>query len=126
MVGRVVSEGGFCSNPLQLSRDHAGFSVPIVSSFKLRDVSHISGTLLINGPSGHITGVEASWEQHLAFLPGLLNGFGVALNYSYTSSQVTFPAGGEANREQPESSWPQRPSGFTATGPEQLQHRLDL
>lgn len=47
----------------------------------------------INGPNGHITGVEASWEQHLAFLPGLLNGLGVALNYSYTSSQVTFPVG---------------------------------
>jgi TonB-dependent receptor len=47
----------------------------------------------INGPSGHITGFEASWEQRLAFLPGLLSGLGVALNYSYTSSQVTFPAG---------------------------------
>ena len=47
----------------------------------------------INGPSGHITGIEASWEQRLAFLPGFLNGFGVAANYSYTTSQVTFPAG---------------------------------
>jgi TonB-dependent receptor len=47
----------------------------------------------INGPSGHITGFEASWEQRLAFLPGPLSGLGVALNYSYTSSQVTFPAG---------------------------------
>src|ERR1700730_18167503 len=47
----------------------------------------------INGPSGHITGFEASWEQRLAFLPGALNNLGVALNYSYTSSQVTFPAG---------------------------------
>jgi TonB-dependent receptor len=47
----------------------------------------------INGPSGHITGFEASWEQRLAFLPEVLNGLGVALNYSYTSSQVTFPAG---------------------------------
>jgi TonB-dependent receptor len=47
----------------------------------------------INGPSGHITGFEASWEQRLAFLPGALNGLGVALNYSYTTSQVTFPTG---------------------------------
>jgi TonB-dependent receptor len=47
----------------------------------------------VNGPSGHITGFEASWEQRLAFLPGPLNGLGVALNYSYTSSRVTFPAG---------------------------------
>jgi len=47
----------------------------------------------INGPSGHIAGVEAAWEQRLAFLPGLLSGLGVALNYSYTTSQVTFPVG---------------------------------
>jgi TonB-dependent receptor len=47
----------------------------------------------INGPSAHITGFEAAWEQRLSFLPGLLNGFGVAANYSYTTSQVTFPGG---------------------------------
>jgi TonB-dependent receptor len=46
----------------------------------------------INGPSAHISGVEASWQQRLSFLPGLLGGFGVAANYSYTTSQVTFPA----------------------------------
>lgn len=47
----------------------------------------------INGPSAHIIGFEAAWQQRLSFLPGLLNGFGVSANYSYTSSQVTFPAG---------------------------------
>jgi TonB-dependent receptor len=46
----------------------------------------------INGPNAHIQGVEVSWEQRFSFLPGLLNGFGVAANYSYTQSQVTFPA----------------------------------
>ncbi|HKV79142.1 MAG TPA: TonB-dependent receptor [Candidatus Sulfotelmatobacter sp.] len=45
----------------------------------------------INGPGGHLAGFEAAWEQRLSFLPGLLNGLGVALNYSYTTSQVTFP-----------------------------------
>ena len=45
----------------------------------------------INGPRAHITGFEAAWEQRLSFLPGLLNGFGVAANYSYTTSQVSFP-----------------------------------
>jgi len=45
----------------------------------------------INGPNGHITGFEAAWEQRLSFLPGLLNGFGVSANYSYSTSQVTFP-----------------------------------
>jgi TonB-dependent receptor len=52
----------------------------------------------INGPSGHITGFEAAWEQRLSRLPGLLGGFGVAANYSYTTSQVSFPAGFNGGR----------------------------
>ena len=47
----------------------------------------------INGPSAHIAGFEASWQQRLSILPGLLNGFGVSANYSYSTSRVTFPAG---------------------------------
>jgi TonB-dependent receptor len=50
-------------------------------------------TQSINGPNAHITGFEAAWEQRLSRLPGALGGFGVAANYSYTASQVTFPAG---------------------------------
>jgi len=46
----------------------------------------------VNGPNAHIAGFEAAWEQRFSFLPGLLNGFGVAANYSYSSSQVTFPS----------------------------------
>jgi TonB-dependent receptor len=46
----------------------------------------------VNGPDAHIAGFEAAWEQRFSFLPGLLNGFGVAANYSYTSSEATFPA----------------------------------
>jgi TonB-dependent receptor len=45
----------------------------------------------INGPSAHITGFEAAWEQRLSFLPGLLSGLGASANYSYTTSQVSFP-----------------------------------
>jgi TonB-dependent receptor len=45
----------------------------------------------INGPSAHIQGFEVSWEQRFSFLPGLLSGFGVSANYSYTQSGVTFP-----------------------------------
>jgi outer membrane receptor protein involved in Fe transport len=45
----------------------------------------------INGPSAHIQGIEVSWEQRFSFLPGLLSGFGVSANYSYTQSGVTFP-----------------------------------
>ena len=46
----------------------------------------------INGPSAHLTGIEMAWQQHLTFLPGLLNGMGVSANYSYTTSRVSFPA----------------------------------
>jgi len=52
----------------------------------------------INGPSAHIQGVEASWEQRFSFLPGMLNGFGIAANYSHTTSQATFPAGFNGGR----------------------------
>jgi TonB-dependent receptor len=52
----------------------------------------------INGPNAHISGFEAAWEQRLSRLPGLLGGFGVAANYSYTTSQVTFPTGFSGGR----------------------------
>jgi TonB-dependent receptor len=47
----------------------------------------------INGPRAHITGIEMTWQQRLTFLPGLLNGSGIRANYSYTSSNASFPAG---------------------------------
>jgi TonB-dependent receptor len=47
----------------------------------------------INGPNAHIQGVEFAWQQHLKFLPGLLNGMGVSANYSYSTSQSSFPNG---------------------------------
>ena len=52
----------------------------------------------INGPTAYITGFEAAWEQRLSFLPSILNGLGVLANYSYTASQVTFPAGFNGGR----------------------------
>ncbi|HXO38720.1 MAG TPA: TonB-dependent receptor [Candidatus Acidoferrum sp.] len=50
----------------------------------------------INGPRAHITGIEMSWQQRLTFLPGLLNGSGIRANYSYTTSNASFPV--ELNR----------------------------
>jgi TonB-dependent receptor len=47
----------------------------------------------INGPSAHIAGFEATWQQRLKFLPGALNGMGVRANYGYTGSRANFPAG---------------------------------
>ena len=55
-------------------------------------------TEAINGPNAHITGFETAWQQRLSFLPGLMNGLGVLANYSYTTSQVTFPAGFNGGR----------------------------
>jgi TonB-dependent receptor len=52
----------------------------------------------INGPNAHIAGLEMAWEQRLSRLPGLLGGLGVSANYSYTTSQVTFPAGFSGGR----------------------------
>ena len=40
----------------------------------------------INGSHAHLWGFEISYLQHLTFLPGLLNGFGLSANYSYTAS----------------------------------------
>jgi len=48
-------------------------------------------TQMINGPSAHIQGFEAAWQQRLSFLPGMLKGFGVNANYSYTTSKATVP-----------------------------------
>ena len=47
----------------------------------------------INGPSAHIAGFEAAYQQRLSRLPGLLSGLGVSANYSYATSRVTFPTG---------------------------------
>lgn len=55
-------------------------------------------TQSINGPNAHIQGIELQWEQRFSFLPGLLDGFGINANYSYASSQVTFPSGFDGGR----------------------------
>jgi len=43
----------------------------------------------INGSSAHLYGFEIAYQQHLTFLPGFLNGFGVAANYGYTASSTS-------------------------------------
>jgi len=42
----------------------------------------------INGSAAHLVGFEVAYQQHLTFLPGLLKGFGLSANYSYTSSEA--------------------------------------
>jgi TonB-dependent receptor len=42
----------------------------------------------VNGGSAYVTGFEVAFQQHFAYLPGLLSGLGVSANYSYTASQA--------------------------------------
>jgi len=42
-----------------------------------------------NGGSAYVTGFEVAFQQHFAYLPGLLSGLGVSANYSYATSQIT-------------------------------------
>jgi len=52
----------------------------------------------VNGASANITGLELAWQQRLSFLPGALNGAGVRANYSWTTSDSSFPVGAFGNR----------------------------
>jgi TonB-dependent receptor len=81
------------SNPIYNTTQTITASNPLFSQFPNYQLNQT-----INGPNAHITGFEAAWEQRLSRLPGLLSGLGVAANYSYTSSQVTFPVGFSGGR----------------------------
>ena len=41
-----------------------------------------------NAGSGHVQGVEFSYQQRLSYLPGVLHGSGLSANYSYTNSKA--------------------------------------
>ncbi len=43
----------------------------------------------INAGSGWLYGIELSYLQHFTSLPGILSGFGLSANYSYTNSQAS-------------------------------------
>lgn len=51
-----------------------------------------TGTLRVNrpenAPDGHLWGVELNWQQQFTFLPGLLSGFGVFANYTWTDAEI--------------------------------------
>jgi TonB-dependent receptor len=44
-------------------------------------------TQYTNGKNAFISGVELSFQQHFSYLPGVLAGLGMNLNYSYTTSR---------------------------------------
>ena len=41
-----------------------------------------------NAPDGKLYGVEVNWQQQFGFLPGVLGGFGVFANYTYTQGDA--------------------------------------
>jgi TonB-dependent receptor len=71
-------------------------SNPIVTTQVLQPFTYL-GTLYQNvyvsqpgnAGSAHLVGFEASYQQHLGFLPGMLSGFGIMANYSYTASEAS-------------------------------------
>jgi TonB-dependent receptor len=46
-----------------------------------------SVTQFINAENAFLYGFEASYQQHLNYLPGVLGGLGITANYSYTGSR---------------------------------------
>jgi TonB-dependent receptor len=55
-------------------------------------INNVTTTQPQNGGDAWVYGFEIAFQQHFAYLPGMLNGLGVSANYSYTNSQVTFPS----------------------------------
>ncbi len=43
----------------------------------------------VNAGSAHVQGIEIAYQQRLSYLPGVLRGFGLSANYSYTASQAS-------------------------------------
>ena len=61
----------------------------VVQNNPLYPLGGFIGEVLVqqtNGSSAHLYGFEIAYQQHLAFLPGPLRGFGISANYGYTAS----------------------------------------
>jgi TonB-dependent receptor len=73
----------------------AGFFYKNLQNPIVQTVSQIPGPIFltqsINAGSAYIYGFEVSFQQHLTYLPGPLNGIGISANYGYTASQATLP-----------------------------------
>ena len=67
-------------------------SDPLVTEQYIPTTGEFAGQLVtqwMNAGSAHLYGFEASYQQHLARLPGVLSGIGIFANYSWTASNVT-------------------------------------
>lgn len=48
-------------------------------------------TTFVNGPKGHIVGLELAYQQQFRFLPAPFDGFGFLANVTLSDSEATFP-----------------------------------
>jgi len=85
-----VIEGGFFYKDIS-APIYEGVKSPITAATAQQDplLTPYIGDILsapVQGTNAHLWGFEVSYQQHLTFLPGLLNGFGLSANYSYTNS----------------------------------------
>jgi len=48
-------------------------------------------TTFVNGPKGHIEGLELAWQQQFRALPAPFNGLGMMANYTRSNSEATYP-----------------------------------
>jgi TonB-dependent receptor len=76
---------------IQVGVFYKAISDPIYSEATLSTDGTIRYVQPVNGPSAKLGGVEASWQQHLSFLPRAFSGIGVLANYSYTASSAVVP-----------------------------------
>lgn len=85
------------SGLLQAGFFYKNFTDPIVATttYHTADAVVTDGPYFlnqtINAGSAYVYGFEISFQQHFTYLPGLLNGLGVAANYGYTKSLAHLP-----------------------------------
>lgn len=53
-------------------------------------------TQSVNGGTATLFGFEVNWQQQLSFLPGFLDGLGIFVNYTYTTSEADLPGRDDA------------------------------
>ena len=110
-------------------------SVPAEELQAIANYPGDSINITVNGQNAYLYGFEASYQQHLSFLPGVLRGFGINANYGYTTSQEKgFPLRLDQPRliDQATNTWRVSPSfdnnrlsarvGFAYDGPSEFQY----
>jgi TonB-dependent receptor len=110
-------------------------SVPTEELQAIANYPGDSISITVNGQNAYLYGFEASYQQHLSFLPGVLGGLGINANYGYTASQEKgFPLRLDQPRliDQATNTWRISPSydnkrlsarvGFAYDGPSEFQY----